>query len=82
MTQEELQQMNDRITRLENLVNEFYRPDSYRFPRPITGFKGKSAAIASPTVISGSFIQAEVASIKTAVDAIRVVLRDDIKTTL
>ncbi len=33
----EIQQLNDRITKLEQIINEFYRPDRYVFERPISG---------------------------------------------
>lgn len=72
----EIELLNERITLLENKLNEFILPDRYSFPRPITPIGGRAVAVTTPTAPSAGYVQAEAASAKTAIDAIRTALKN------
>ena len=74
MIPEEVQMIIDRLDKIEYKLNQFIKPESYRFNRPITALSGRAAAITSPTAPSATYQQAEAQSMKTAVDAIRTAL--------
>lgn len=92
MTPQEIQKLQDRVTKLESLLNEIIRPDRYVFNRAVQfngtklGFYG-GALLGQPTVetsvintVSGSgadaTINANFSSLDDAVNSIGFSLRD------
>ena len=74
MIPEEVQMIIDRLDKIEYKLNQFIKPDSYRFPRPVTSLSGRATTITSPTAPSATYQQSEAQTMKTAVDAIRTAL--------